>query len=340
MVASSLPESIDEGLLLELILEFYGFNGQIKPISGERDKNFYFISIDGNEYVVKVSSLIDGKVSEYQAQALQHMANINPSLPIPRVVKTKGGDNQLVVNFNSTDSGVLRILTWLPGAPLGEHPLNHSLVEAVASVQTKITKSLNGFSHEAQKHQLVWDMEQAELLKEMMCVRSLGERYDYVAPIISDFIENKLDALAGMRRQVIHNDFNPHNILIDVSSNSVSGILDFGDIIESATVIDLSVALSYMIDIDKADPLENVLIYLSRYHIEIPLLNRELDLLFDLVKMRLAMILVISTWRASMHSDRHDYVMRNNLSSWFRLQALHRYDASLATKRFYQVCKK
>ena len=42
---------------------------------------------------------------------------------------------------------------------------------------------------------------------------------------------------------VIHNDANDYNVLIE--DGRMSGLLDFGDLVHSATVCDLAIALAY-----------------------------------------------------------------------------------------------
>jgi Ser/Thr protein kinase RdoA (MazF antagonist) len=60
-------------------------------------------------------------------------------------------------------------------------------------------------------------------------------------------------------RSVIHNDANDHNLLVGPPTaapeeRAVTGLLDFGDMVETWTVCELSVAVAYAV-FGQADPL-------------------------------------------------------------------------------------
>ena len=53
---------------------------------------------------------------------------------------------------------------------------------------------------------------------------------------------------------MIHGDANDYNILVDAAGARVTSILDFGDMVHTATVCDLAIALAYVM-LDKQDPI-------------------------------------------------------------------------------------
>ena len=56
-------------------------------------------------------------------------------------------------------------------------------------------------------------------------------------------------ALAAVPHQVVHNDVNVDNVVVD-DHGDVAGILDFGDMVRTAVVADLAVAMSYAVGAD------------------------------------------------------------------------------------------
>jgi hydroxylysine kinase len=72
----------------------------------------------------------------------------------------------------------------------------------------------------------------------------------------------------------------------------------------------------------------------------LPLEPDELRVLFDLITTRMAMTIVISSWRAARYPANRNYILRNNAAAWARLQrvaTLSRDQAALQIKRACHV---
>lgn len=145
-------------------------------------------------------------------------------------------------------------------------------------------------------------------------------------------------ALPGLRAQAIHNDLNLYNVLVDPRDHDViAGILDFGDMVRAPLVNDLAVAASYQLE-PGADPLAPAIRFAAAYHAVSPLQEAELDVLFDLMMARLAMVVAIGGWRAARYPDNADYILRNNALSWARLQACDGIARDAARQRLRAAC--
>jgi Ser/Thr protein kinase RdoA (MazF antagonist) len=55
-----------------------------------------------------------------------------------------------------------------------------------------------------------------------------------------------------LRKSIIHNDGNDHNIIVD--DNTVMGIIDFGDAVKTCTINEIAIACAYAM-LDKTDPI-------------------------------------------------------------------------------------
>ena len=65
--------------------------------------------------------------------------------------------------------------------------------------------------------------------------------------LLEGFERHAVPLLRGLRRQVIHNDFNPHNVLADaVDDTRIAGVIDFGDMVHAPLVQDLATACAYL----------------------------------------------------------------------------------------------
>jgi Ser/Thr protein kinase RdoA (MazF antagonist) len=117
-----------------------------------------------------------------------------------------------------------------------------------------------------------------------------------------------------LRRQVIYNDLNFHNVLVDPQDpDRIAGIIDFGDIIAAPLINDLAVAASYQLggEAGRAQAAE----FIAAYHRALPLRDEEIRLLPLLIEARLAMTLLITGYRARLHPQNAAYILRNNASA-------------------------
>ncbi|WKL25529.1 phosphotransferase (plasmid) [Sinorhizobium meliloti] len=84
----------------------------------------------------------------------------------------------------------------------------------------------------------------------------------------------------------MHNDANDYNVLVG-ADGCVSGLLDFGDMVESNRVVEVAVASAYAL-IGSPDPIGAIVRLAGGYHRVNPLGETEAELIFDLVRTRYA----------------------------------------------------
>jgi hydroxylysine kinase len=112
--------------------------------------------------------------------------------------------------------------------------------------------------------------------------------------VLEDFDNNVKPVLGDLPRQVIHNDANDENILLD-SNRDISGIIDFGDMLRAPRVVEVSTTASYLRT--QGDPMRLIAPFVAAYDRKNALLDAEIEHLFDLIRTRLAMTLIILYWR-------------------------------------------
>jgi Ser/Thr protein kinase RdoA (MazF antagonist) len=94
-----------------------------------------------------------------------------------------------------------------------------------------------------------------------------------------------------LRQGVIHGDANDHNVLAE--RDRMTGLLDFGDMVHTAVVCDLAVALAYAV-LGEREPLAAAGAVIRGYHRHNPLAIAEQEALPALVRVRLAASLCYS----------------------------------------------
>lgn len=315
-VLSSAPPLLSDAEALGLARLHFGVAGAIKRLTSERDLNIRITATDqgaGQAYVLKLANPAEpAAVTDLQTKALLHLEG--SGLPVPRVIRTTAGATEVF-----TPHGTLRLLTYLEGVPQHLTPRSPEQARAMAAMAARLTLGLAGFAHRAAGYVLQWDIKQAGALRPMLpavpddlqgLARAALDRFDVIAP-----------QLAGLRWQVVHNDLNPHNVLVSQDNpDQIAGVLDFGDMVHTPLICDAAIAASYCVD--PARPLESLLNFARAYHAVLPLLSAEVRLFPDLVATRMLTTITIASARAARYPDNAPYILRNVATARDGLTAL------------------
>lgn len=309
------PPQVPVPALAALAATHWGRTGTLHPLTSERDQNHRLDTAQGSFTLKLANSAEPAPLTAFQTLALQHLALHAPDLPTPRVIPARDGRTII-----PTKDGALRLLTWLPGTPLAHLPRSPALATAIGTALGRLDAALQGFHHPAADHHLLWDIRNAPDLAPLSATLP-DELKPRVSAFLTRFTTQTAPALARLPRQVIHGDFNPHNLLADPADPTrLTGILDFGDMTRSHRICDLAVAASYLIDPGEPTAL---LVPLTRaYHLANSLTAEEIRLLPDLITARLVTTLTISAWRAARYPQNAAYILRNAPTSRAGLAAL------------------
>lgn len=260
----------------ELLRARWGFEPHgLERLETERDDTFRF-DVDGAEFVFKVAHPGDDPaVIDLQVAALVHAAAVDPGLPLQRVVAASDGRSSV-----SVGGRVARVFEWMPGTLATGSVPTHRQLRAMGRMLGRLSLALRDFEHGASGRELAWD------LQRLPALRDLAVDKPAILEIVDRFEAEVLPVLERMPQQVVHNDFHPGNLLVDASSDAyVTGILDFGDVVRTARVADLGVALAYLPM--GSSPSENALPFLDGFESVVPLLPEERAVLPHLVAARL-----------------------------------------------------
>lgn len=306
----------------------WGLKGALTRLAGERDVNFRLDEEDGSQWVLKISHPDeDPAVGAFQAEALIYAGRKDPGLPIPRVCPTKDSRPWYRLAAEDTPDGyarLVRVVSWLDGVPAASRPQGSASRRALGEVMARLDRALAGFSHPAQDHALVWDLSRAHELQDRLEHITDPELRRLTADVLALHASDWGPQAAILRRQVIHNDMNPHNILLaDGADDRLAGIIDFGDMVAAPLVNELGVALSYQ-PTDGPHPLAAAAEVLAAYHAINPLLDAEFQVLPGLIRTRMAATVATSHWLAGRYPDNRDYLLRNMPRAAAGLAALAR----------------
>ncbi|HEY1836682.1 MAG TPA: phosphotransferase [Rhizomicrobium sp.] len=306
------PAPIDPDSARRFMEEQFAVKGRIRPLRSERDENF-LVESDTARFVLKFANPAEAApITHFQTNAMLHLAQAAPELPIPRIVQTSAGKGFAELVAPDGSVRIVRLLTFLPGIMVAEVKPTPKLRAQMGTMLARIDTGLSGFSDPSPLHDLSWDMERAGQLRPL--IGNVAEKANRVLAerALDDFEAFAEPAFPQLRTQVIHNDLNPFNVLVDEAAHErIVGILDFGDIVRAPLVHDIAIAASYHVGA-ASNPLQPVAEMLGGYRTILPLEPLELELLPDLIATRLAMTVLITEWRAAHFPENKPYILKNH----------------------------
>ncbi|MER5173527.1 phosphotransferase [Thioclava kandeliae] len=302
-----------------LCQEAYGISGAMKRLETEKDDT-YLISASEGRYILKIANPDETQGElDLQNAVLDHLAE-HFTRPAPRLIRARTGEGML---REPASGRFYRLLSFVEGTPLDMMETRTETLPEIGRVLAELRLALGGFRHPHQSRQLVWDVQHVMRLRPLLGEVSLPPRHQALAGEAFARLAEVAHRIPALPRQVVHNDFYASNIVADPETGHVTGVIDFGDVVESAVAIDLAVAL--MGQILKAftpdqDIFANAYPVLAGYLERAPLSDEELAIIPHMVMARVLVRAVMTQYRAALMPENAPYILRNAAPSWAQLQ--------------------
>lgn len=306
-----------------LVERLYGIHGVVKSLAGERDQNCAVESADGTRYVFKISNPSEPvSLVDFQIAAIEHIARTSPGQPVPRVVRTADGRARETVTLADGARTTVRMLTYLEGIQVRETQRTAAQRVAMGKGLAELNLALQGFTHPAAMHDLLWNVSAAHRLTVQLDSLVEGPQRALARSFMTRFTEHVLPRLASVRAQVIHNDYHLYNVLVAPDDQArITGIIDFGDMLHAPLVGEVATAAAFHMA-GSADPFEGPAQFVSAYQAVLPLTEPEQDIVADLMATRHLITALISEWRALRYPENRSYIMRHNPAAWEALSQM------------------
>ena len=327
------PPALPPDHVAALLAQHWGLTGTLSPLTSERDQN-HRLDTATARYTVKIANAAEPPaLTRFQNRALCHAAAADPTLPIPRLIATRAGADDVAL----PEGHLMRVITWLDGVPLAGLPQGPAQGRALARLGARLARALRGLQDPAAAHVLQWDIRHAARLRPFLPHVTDPDLRALATAALDRFDADVAPALPSLRWQIVHGDLNPHNLLGDPADpDRVTGLLDFGDMVRTPLVCDLAIAASYRID--PADALYSLTDFAAAWHETDPLTAAERALLFDLVAARMVTTVAITAFRAARYPDNAAYILRNLPSARAGLQAFAALDRSAVQSALAAAC--
>lgn len=332
------PAQVSAQQAAAIAREYFGLDGSLQRLAGERDLNFRIDAPAGSRLLKLSHPLEDPQVVDFQNGALLQLQRLDPELPVQRVYPAADGAYRVWVEVDGQRM-LARLLSFVDGLPL--HRVERrtpALQRALGTALARLDRALHDYEHPAARRELLWDLQLAPRLRPLLVhITERGQRA-LVERALDAFELHAQPRLAQLRAQVIHNDLNPHNVIVAAESpEQLRNILDFGDMVHAPLINDVAVAAAYQLGTD-GDVLAPALTFIAAYHRGHPLQAAELEILAELIATRLLLTLSITAWRASLYPENRDYILRNADQARASLQGLAALPRAEVQARILRAC--
>jgi 4-aminobutyrate aminotransferase-like enzyme/Ser/Thr protein kinase RdoA (MazF antagonist) len=294
--------------------ELYGLNAAAEPLTSERDQNFSLRDSAGIRFVLKISnSDEDLDFLDLQNKLIQFLGRSKLTTEVPQIVATKAGGEIATIKGDKGSNHFVRVLSWLEGVPIAKvRSPGAALLRSLGHALGEIDSALIAFSHPAAHRILYWDIRHADMALEHLNLLPADRRH-IVQRFLGDW--EKVD-WGRLRCSVIQNDASEYNILVRSvgPSQRVTTILDYGDVVHTATVCELAVALAYVM-LDKPDPIGAAAQVIAGYHEVYPLTEYEAEVLYTLAISRLCCSVCYAEHQKR-QAPENEYLNISNAPAW------------------------
>ncbi len=315
---------LSENYIKELLHKHYDMEVAVEKTSGYEDQNFLLNDHKGARFICKVNvDLVHPYFVEAQLKTMDYLSQSSISQQIQKVIRNVEGLALTTIKENEQYL-YIRVLSYLEGTCVAELLLPQPAVfDSLGSTLAKMDKHLADFVHPAAYRYTEWDLTQVLNSRENLKYIKNHEQRTMAAYFLLQYEMEVVPLLPQLRKAVIHNDANDYNVL--AGDDTVTGIIDFGDMVESHLINNLAVACTYAM-FRQYDPLAIAERVVGSYHQEYPLTSAELSVLYYLIGARLCKSVTTSALQRENSNNKHHFVSEKDawtlLYQWIKINPL------------------
>ncbi len=298
--------SLDADHVRAILLATYGIEAlELRAMQSELATVYRVATADGHTLAFKASRYSDAElaIARWRSGAMVRLQGLG--IPVGRAYSSTTGDEVAVVEDAQVEDAraIVQVTDWLDGAPLDSVQPSSELLREVGRVAADITQGLADWPAQPSPIAHPWELVRTlDTLASTMPAATDPHVRGILETARDRFAEHVAGKLSGLPHQVVHHDLHDSNLL--VTGDSVTGVLDFGDMVWAPRVAELIVAGAYA-SRRAPEPVNALLDVVSGWGTRVALSAAEADVIFDSVVARLAVNL--SVWTARLTSDRGEY---------------------------------
>lgn len=319
----------------KILKDHYGLtNCSSQKMDGYISVNYRIRSND-DIYVLKVYDYSDRILDEIIGETA--MIDRLTHLDKHSVSKAIFNINNEVVTIERGENKIYRLLSYVEGDFLANIQHTSKLFQSLGNFMGKIDIALKELKNSGiESRKLEWDLQNLHMIKPLIDHIHEPSRKKIVQYFFIQWDQHVYPKLHSLRKSIIHNDANDWNIIS--RNNEISGIIDFGDSVYTATINELAIAITYGV-FEKEDPLTWASYIVAGYNDAYPIKTEELDILFYLVAGRLVTSVCKSAHEKTLQPN-SEYITISEQPAWALLKKWITINPILARNKFYQAANK
>ncbi|MEI9401947.1 phosphotransferase enzyme family protein [Mesorhizobium argentiipisi] len=312
---------IDPSLLKNTLASHYGLSGQFERLGSEKGHTFRLKS-DGSEYLVKVSPSDEPEsVTALQIAAMRYLDDAANALPIQRIKPTLDQRDSVPIDLGDGTYRTLSVFCFVEGQLWEQMDANVEQLTKVGDMLGRTNVALRSFEHPAAARSLVYDIRHFPHWSGLVEYAPNPRHRALAQRVFRLFEEIVLPRLSSLQMQVIHGDYAPNNVVVDLDSDDfVAAILDFGDTVHSAVIFDPANTVAHLIGRAQEHPWQDAFAFVSGYEQSRPINESELPLLPVAALARLTMLALIRYWKAERAPDQSEELLASAEYYWANLE--------------------
>ncbi|WP_106805429.1 aminotransferase [Pseudomonas sp. S5D5] len=301
----------------QLLEQHYGLAGTLQSLGSQQDLNYKVDSPRGR-FVLKICRGDYAAVELHAQHAAFNSLQAQAGLRVPKVIPALSGDELLSVNLDGQTLHV-RLLDYIDGQPLTHLPhLGREVIAGFGDLCGRMSLALASFAHPGLERTLQWDPRHArELITHLLAsLENLPHRaaLEQVAEQVEQRIRPLVERLPW---QAVHMDITDDNVVWQRDAQrrwQVQGVIDFGDLVHTWRIADLSVTCAALLHHAEGDPFA-ILPAIQACHAVTPLQLEELQVLWPLIVARAAVLVLSSEQQQRLDPD-NSYLLKNAEHEW------------------------
>jgi Ser/Thr protein kinase RdoA (MazF antagonist) len=317
----STGERFPESQVTVELRRLYDLTGRLDRIPTEKDDTFRLTT--GNaRYLVKIAPASErARIVNLQSAVMMHLADSAPDIPTQRLVRGVHGQVESTVDDPAGNGRILRVMTYLDGDLLAAVSPTPTQFGCVGATLARLDAALSDFRHPDDSRLLIWDLKNFPHMRPLLDYVAERDDVTMATWVFDQFDTRVAPMMDHLDTQTIHGDFSPFNVVVDPRADDfVTGVIDFGDVVRSPTVFELSVAVANQIGSDPRRPWDSALDIVRGYRSVRPMTDRDAGLLAITGPARLLLRALIFGWRAAAHPHSRDYGLSHSAQDWARLR--------------------
>jgi len=338
-IFSSKPPDFGLSEVKNIVYGKYGRKVEVKKLDSDRDQNFYLYDKKQNDrFVLKIFNPVESlDIINMQTSVLDHF-QVSRSLTIrtPKIIKALDGQKFIFIKRNN-QKYILRLVSYISGDQLKDIKQKDISYFRIGSFIGDLASILQSFSDKYYDRAFPWDISNIDFLQDNHSLFSDENKENIIIHFINEYEKNVDPNKQFLRKSIIHNDCNDHNIIVKNQTKTI-GVIDFGDIVHSYIVVEPAVCIAYAV-LGKKNPFEIVCDILRGYCNSSQLSEVELKLAIYFVCIRLCISVTMAKYRSEIFPE-NEYLMVSNIKAWEFLQFMFYEDLRSWSNKVVQNVRK